>query len=112
MSYADVCTRKGLFGSFKKNDGLYFRGDTHDTFYAYESLRLLNALDQVKDLRKWVFRPLPSSRLIQLAAHEITWPQIEAWVLTQRLKQSIADHRRDRKLVRPSLRQAPLRYAL
>jgi RNA polymerase sigma-70 factor (ECF subfamily) len=102
---------KGLFGSFRKNDGLYFRGNTHDTFYAYESLRLLNALDQVKDLEKWVFRPLPSSRLIQHAVHEITWPQIEAWVLTQRLRQSAADHRRNRKLARPSLRQALLREA-
>ncbi|MBN1972844.1 MAG: sigma-70 family RNA polymerase sigma factor [Sedimentisphaerales bacterium] len=101
---------KGLFGSFKKNDGLFFLGDTHDTFYAYESLRLLNALDQVKDLEKWVFRPLPSPRrLIQDPANEIDWPQIEAWVLTQRLKQSIADYHRDRKLVHPLLRQASLR---
>ena len=32
-------------------------GDARDTFAAFESLRILGALDRVKDLDKWLFRP-------------------------------------------------------
>ena len=79
---------KGLFGSVKKNDGLFFMGETHDTLYAYESLRLLTALDQIKDLHKWVFRPRHTSKASAgKPTRQITWEEIEAWVLTQRLEQ-------------------------
>ena len=95
---------KGLFGSFKKNDGLHFSGDTHDTLYAYESLRLLGSLNQVKDLHKWVFRPLRGPRIAgQDSTQQITWSEIEAWILTQRLKHFISNRHQNPQLKPPSL---------
>jgi RNA polymerase sigma-70 factor, ECF subfamily len=108
----DACIRgilrfhhgKGLFSSFKKNDGLYFTGNARDTFYAYESLRLLDGLDQVKDLHKWVFRPDHTSKIsTQHPIRRITWSEIEAWIMTQGLKKFIADRRQNPKLEAPSL---------
>ena len=57
-------------------------GSAQDTVAAFESLRILGALDRVKDLDKWQFR---TSRR-HLAKDEITWREIEAWVAQQRLE--------------------------
>ncbi len=84
-----------------------FTGNTHDTFYAYESLRLLDGLGQVKDLHKWVFRPDRTSRAsAQQATRKITWSEIEAWMLTQRLTEFIADRRQNPQIEAPSLLDA------
>jgi hypothetical protein len=91
---------KGLFGSFKKDDGLHFTGGTHYTLLAYESLRMLNALGRVKDLHKWVFRPMGA---LTMAPQKVTWPEIEAWVLTQRLQEFIKEQRQNPNLKPPSL---------
>ena len=64
-------------------------GNAQDTIAAYESLRILGALDRVKDLDKWQFRP---SR-VGVAKGEITWRDIEAWVCQQRLEKILREHR-------------------
>ena len=95
---------KGLFGSRKDDDSIHFYGDAQETFYAYESLRLLKALDQVKDLHKWAFRPRPSSHKITLSPdHHVTWREIEAWLFTRRLHTYIVGRRHDPGLRAPSL---------
>ena len=64
-------------------------GNAQDTIAAYESLRILGALDRVKDLDKWQFRP---SR-VGVAKGEITWRDIEAWVAQQRLEKILREHK-------------------
>jgi hypothetical protein len=62
-------------------------GSVRDTIAAYESLRILGALDRVKDLEKWQFR-LKSYRSSKPArVGEIrtpTWDEVEAWICQQR----------------------------
>ena len=64
-------------------------GSARDTIAAFESLRILGALDRVKDLDKWQFRP---SR-IGVAKDQITWHDIEAWVAQQRLEKILRAHK-------------------
>jgi RNA polymerase sigma factor (sigma-70 family) len=75
---------KGFFTS--PDSGSYneyhIDGSTQDTIAAYESLRILGALDRVRDLDKWQFR----TNRRHLAKDEITWREIEAWVAQQRLE--------------------------
>jgi hypothetical protein len=78
-------------------------GDARDTFSAFESLRILGALDRVKDLARWQFRPLRASKT-SAAPRRVTWEEIEAWVCQQRLERFL----RERK-ANP---QAPLRSLL
>jgi hypothetical protein len=79
---------RGLFGSVKQGDGFVIFGDSRDTFWAFESLRMLGALDRVKDLDRWQFRPEWVSRkpTVPQELGHITWSEIEAWVLQQRLE--------------------------
>jgi RNA polymerase sigma-70 factor (ECF subfamily) len=70
---------------------LQIRGDVQDTFCAFESLRILGALDRVKDLEKWQFR-VKSAHVSKPDANNIrtpTWSEIEAWVCQQRLERII-----------------------
>jgi len=57
-------------------------GDAHDTIAAFESLRILGALDRVKDLDRWQFRPQRRG----VAKGQLCWNDIEAWVCQQRLE--------------------------
>ena len=81
---------KGFFTS--PSSGSYneyhIDGSARDTIAAFESLRILGALDRVKDLDKWQFRP---SR-VGVAKNEITWHDIEAWVCQQRLEKILREH--------------------
>jgi RNA polymerase sigma-70 factor (ECF subfamily) len=66
-------------------------GDARDTFCAFESLRILGALDRVKDLDRWQFCPLRASK--PGAPRKVTWEEIEAWVCQQRLKRVLREYR-------------------
>lgn len=76
---------RGRFGLAEPNPHFNFRGDAQDTWCAFESLRLLNALTKVRDLEKWEFRPLirnpPEQPMNPL--------EIEAWVLRTRFLKEI-----------------------
>jgi RNA polymerase sigma factor (sigma-70 family) len=80
---------KGYFtspdsGSYKE---YHIDGSTRDTIAAFESLRILGALDRVKDLDQWQFR-VASYRVSKPDANGVrtlTWDEIEAWVCQQRL---------------------------
>jgi RNA polymerase sigma-70 factor (ECF subfamily) len=82
---------KGFFtspasGSYNE---YHIDGSARDTIAAFESLRILGALDRVKDLDKWQFRV--DRR--HLAENEITWRDIEAWVAQQRLEKILREHK-------------------
>lgn len=66
---------------------LQINGDARDTIAAFESLRILGALDRVKDLDKWQFRVASynSSKSEANGVRIPTWDEIEAWVCQQRL---------------------------
>lgn len=79
-------------GFFKSPDSggyneYHIDGSAEDTIAAYESLRILGALDRIKDLDQWQFR----TDRRHLAKDEITWKEIEAWVAQQRLQRIIAE---------------------
>jgi hypothetical protein len=57
-------------------------GSARDTIAAFEALRILGALDRVKDLEQWKFRPLRHG----VARNQLTWHDVEAWVCQQRLE--------------------------
>jgi prenyltransferase beta subunit len=63
-------------------------GSARDTIAAFESLRILGALDRVTDLRQWQFRPQRRG----VAKNELSWDDVEAWVCQQRLEK-IVRHR-------------------
>jgi hypothetical protein len=67
---------------------LQINGDARDTIAAFESLRILGALDRVKDLDKWQFRVASynSSKSEANGVRIPTWDEIEAWVCQQRLQ--------------------------
>jgi hypothetical protein len=72
------------------------RGDARDTFCAFESLRILGALDRVRDLDRWQFRPEHASKATAAAAgspHKVTWEEIEAWVCQDRLARILRRHK-------------------
>ena len=70
-----------------------FVGDARDTFAAFESLRILGALDRVKDLDKWKFRPFMATRTPADGGPRIAnWFEIEAWVCQQRLEKILREH--------------------
>jgi RNA polymerase sigma-70 factor (ECF subfamily) len=64
-------------------------GSAQDTIAAYESLRILGALDRVKDLGQWQFR----TDRRHLNKEEVTWREIEAWVAWQRLQKSLRERK-------------------
>lgn len=85
---------QGLFGSVKEGDGFVIFGDSRDTFWAFESLRILGGLDQAKDLPQWKFRPQFTSKPPPqpvVLRNNLTWAEIESWVLQQRLAQIIRE---------------------
>jgi hypothetical protein len=85
---------KGLFGPVGKQDRLGIFGNTPDTFWAFESLRMLNALDRVKDLNRWQFRPARTSTPAKDGAlREVTWSEIETWVCQQRLEKILRERK-------------------
>jgi RNA polymerase sigma-70 factor (ECF subfamily) len=61
----------------------HIEGDARDTFAAFESLRILGALDRVKDLDRWQFRPQRRG----VAKGQLAWNDVEAWVCQQRLEE-------------------------
>ncbi len=94
----------GWFARVNPSGDMYLPGDASDTFFAYESLRLLHALDQVPDLKRWKFRPgieAPPTGAGRSAG--ITWSQVEAWLYQQRLQHYLEARRRDLRVTAPSL---------
>jgi hypothetical protein len=63
-------------------------GSERDTIAAFESLRILGALDRVKDLEKWQFRPQRRD-----GAMNVTWQDVEAWVCQQRLEKILRERK-------------------
>lgn len=66
----------------------HITGDAPDTFAAYESLRILGALDRVKDLAQWQFRP----QRRRVPKDQLTWQDVMAWTCQQRLERIVRDH--------------------
>ena len=87
---------RGLFGSVRTRDGFAIDGDAHDTAWAFESLRMLGALDRVADLSQWQFRPFVSSQspVSPGEVRRVDWFEIEAWVCQQRLSRIVAERER------------------
>ena len=74
---------------------MQINGNARDTIAAFESLRILGALDRVKDLDKWQFRVASyrSSKPDANGVRILTWDEIEAWVCQQRLEKILREHR-------------------
>ncbi len=87
---------RGLFGSVRTRDGFAIDGDARDTAWAFESLRMLGALDRVPDLSQWQFRPFRSSQspVSPGEVRRVEWFEIEAWVCQQRLSRIVAERER------------------
>jgi hypothetical protein len=66
-----------------------------NTWFAYESLRMLGALDRVPDLAEWQFRASPGDfETIQSptgTTQVLTWPSLEAWCLQRSFMESLAN---------------------
>ena len=98
---------KGYFTS--QNNEYRIDGNARDTIAAFESLRILGALDRVKDLDKWQFR-VKSSRLSKPDADGLRtltwdgWDVVEAWVCQQRLEKILREQKENP--------QAPVRSLL
>jgi RNA polymerase sigma factor (sigma-70 family) len=99
---------KGYFTS--PNSGgfneYHIDGSARDTIAAFESLRILGALNRVKDLEKWQFR-VKSNRSSKPAANGVrtlTWDEVEAWVCQQRLGKILRERKENP--------QAPVRSLL
>jgi hypothetical protein len=69
-------------------------GSAQDTIAAYESLRILGALDRVTDLDNWLFRV----NRRHLAANKVTWRDIEAWVAQKRLERILRERKENPNL--------------
>jgi RNA polymerase sigma-70 factor (ECF subfamily) len=82
-------------------------GSTRDTIAAFESLRILGALDRVKDLDKWQFRVASynSSKPDANGVRVLTWDEIEAWVCQQRLEKILRERKENPKAPIGSLLQ-------
>ncbi|MHC1764755.1 MAG: sigma-70 family RNA polymerase sigma factor [Verrucomicrobiia bacterium] len=65
----------------------HINGGARDTIAAFEALRILGALDRVKDLDRWVFRVKPRRVYQQTPTGDrlLTWEAAEAAVAQQRL---------------------------
>jgi prenyltransferase beta subunit len=70
-------------------------GSARDTIAAFESLRILGALDRVKDLDKWQFRVASnrSSKPDTNGVRTPTWDEVEAWVCQQRLEKILRERK-------------------
>ncbi|MDQ6632068.1 MAG: hypothetical protein M3Y82_09985, partial [Verrucomicrobiota bacterium] len=82
---------KGFFTS--PSSGSYneyhIDGSARDTIAAFESLRILGALNRVNDLEKWQFRPSRHG----VPKNQLTWNDVEAWVCQQRLKKILNERK-------------------
>lgn len=76
-------------------------GSAEDTIAAFESLRILGALDRVKDLDDWQFRPQRHG----VPTGQITWHDIEAWTAQRRLEQILRERKDNPQLPVRSLRE-------
>ena len=65
------------------------KGDAQDTIAAFESLRILNALERVEDLEKWEFRPNRNG----VPDGVYTWYDVEAWGAKQRFERFLRERR-------------------
>jgi hypothetical protein len=68
-------------------------GSARDTIAAFESMRILGALNRVKDLGQWRFRvpALRRSKPDAKGARVPTWDEVEAWVCQERLKRILRE---------------------
>lgn len=80
---------KGYFASpdFGGLNEYHIEGDARDTIAAFESLRILGALDRVKDLDRWQFRPQRRGA----GKGQVTWNDVEAWVCQRRLERDLRE---------------------
>jgi hypothetical protein len=63
-------------------------GTARDTIAAYESLRILGALDRIGDWGTWLFRvkaSQPSKPAAEAGIRNLTWDEVEARLCQQRL---------------------------
>jgi RNA polymerase sigma factor (sigma-70 family) len=74
-------------------------GSARDTIAAYESLRILGALDRVKDLARWQFRPQDRGA----AKGRLSWQDVEAWVCQQRLEKILRERKENPQMPASSL---------
>ena len=97
---------KGLFGPVgEHHNPIGFFNETRHTFWAFESLRMLNALDRVKDLNRWQFRSEWTSTPDKNGAlPKVKWSEIEAWTCQQRLVKILRERKENP--------QAPVRSLL
>lgn len=90
---------KGYFTSPRPGgyNEYHIQGGARDTIAAFESLRILGALDRVKDLDQWQFRIKPRRAYQQTPAGDrlLTWDAVEAWVAQQRLDAMIRARKAD-----------------
>lgn len=100
---------KGRFSLPRAERSMKIDGSAKDAFYAFESLRLLRALHRIDDLDRWEFRvptapkpgnfinyfiyymsgsksPSPAAPASHPASRPISWRQIEAWTIQQRVR--------------------------
>ncbi len=75
----------------------HINGGARDTIAAFESLRILEALDRVKDLDQWQFRVKPRRvyHRTQAGNRLLTWEAVEAWVAQQRLNTMVRARKDD-----------------
>lgn len=87
---------RGRFTSPEPGGYNEFRIDAgaRDTIAAYECLRILGALDRVKDLDQWEFRS-PKRRAGAEPAQPVIWEDVEAWVCQRRLQRILESKKRD-----------------
>jgi RNA polymerase sigma-70 factor (ECF subfamily) len=89
---------KGYFTSPGGRNEEGIDGSARDTIAAFESLRILGALDRVKDLDKWQFR-VKSDHLSKPDANGVRtlswdgWQDVEAWVCQQRLEKILRERK-------------------
>ncbi len=90
-------------GGFKE---YHIAGGARDTFCAFESLRILGALDRVKDLARWEFRAKrPSKSATGLGPGGATWDTVEAWILQRRFERAMRERKPSPNAPVRSLRQ-------
>lgn len=81
----------GRFYLRAENSRKYVSGGAHDTWRAFQSLRILNGLDRVEDLADWKFllrRPLklpthPGDRSRDFELNGHNWEEVEAFLMQQ-----------------------------
>lgn len=84
----------GLFGSVRQGDGFVIFGDAEDTYYAFESLRMLKALDRIKDIEQWKFCPRSASKPAAASSlRTVTWEEVEAFVMQQRFERFLHERK-------------------